>query len=106
MNCFVSGAPDVHSYPGYAKSISAEAACLLTTRPMLRGEPIEAAVGPSEHLAGLITFCRHISAGIYEVGVRVMARGDEPILTGLRPDWVGEALRETHGSVTAARRTA
>ena len=106
MNCFVSGAPDVRRYPGYAKSISGEAACLLTTRPMLRGEPVEAAVGPQGHLAGLVTFCRHISDGIYEIGVQILARARKSVLTGDRPDWVDEALRASHGSAAPYRRSA
>ena len=98
MNCFVSGAADVRSYPGYARHISAEAACLLTTRPMVRGEPVEAAVGPREHVAGLVTYCRHVSDGIFEVGVEILNRAHGPVLGGDQPGWVDEALRASHGS--------
>jgi hypothetical protein len=108
VNCFVSGAPELRSYPGYATSITAEAICLLTTRPMIRGEPAEAIVGPDapEHLGGLVTFCRYVSDGIYEIGVQILARARTPILAGAGPDWVGEALRASHGSAAPYRQSA
>jgi hypothetical protein len=73
---------------------------------MIRGEPVEAAVGPHEHFAGLVTFCRSFSDGIYEVGVQILDRARRPILAGDRPEWVGEALRASHGSAAPRRRSA
>jgi hypothetical protein len=53
-------------------------------------------------MAGLVAFCRQISAGAYDIGIQLVARGDAPILARdgtieSQPDWVREALRDAEG---------
>jgi hypothetical protein len=112
VNCFVSGAPTVRRYPGCVRNLSSGGVGLLTTRLMIRGEPVEVVIeqegepGASVYLAGLVAFCRHVEGGIYEVGIQLVARAGEPILShdagspDDRPDWVQEALRASHGTDT------
>ena len=106
--CFVSGAPAVRSYPGCVRNLSTGGAGVLTTRPMIRGEPVEVEIELSEgvggiHLAGLVAFCRHIRDGIYEVGIQLVTQGGKPVLcrdgtsTDEQLDWVIEALEASHG---------
>jgi hypothetical protein len=118
VNCFVSGARSVRSYPGHVRNISAGGAGLLTTRPMIRGEPVEIVIeregGSSEpfFLGGLVAFCRHVKDGIYDVGVQLVVQGREPILTRNGEstddhlDWVLEALRSSHGTEAPYRESA
>ncbi|MHC4082748.1 MAG: HDOD domain-containing protein [Planctomycetota bacterium] len=118
VNCFVSGAPAVRSYPGYVRNISTGGAGLLTTRPMIRGEPVEVVIeqeggsGVSFYLGGLVAFCRHVQGGIYEVGVQLVVQGREPILSREAGssddhlDWVLEALRASHGTEAPYRESA
>ena len=109
VNCFVSGATTIHNYPGYVRNISTAGVGVLTTRPMIRGEPVEVVVelngsDPSTmYMGGLVAFCRHVRDGIYEVGVQLVARGSKPVLAhdaespGDQLDWVCEALESAHG---------
>ena len=118
VNCFVSGAPAVGSYPGHVRNISTGGAGLLTTRPMIRGEPVEVVIeqegqtGGSFYLAGLVAFCRHVKDGIYDVGVQLVVQGREPILSRAggsaddHLDWVLEALRASHGTEAPYRESA
>jgi diguanylate cyclase (GGDEF)-like protein len=118
VNCFISGAPSVRGYPGCVRNISTGGAGLLTTRPMIRGEPVEVVIeqedkpGEGLYLGGLVAFCRHIEGGIYEVGVQLVAQGREPILSrdAASPedhlDWVLEALRASHGTEAPYRESA
>ncbi|MHC5007408.1 MAG: HDOD domain-containing protein [Planctomycetota bacterium] len=118
VNCFVSGAPTVRSYPGHVRNISTGGAGLLTTRPMIRGEPVEVVIeqdgksGVSLYLAGLVAFCRHVQDGIYDVGVQLVVQGREPILSREggsaddHLDWVLEALRASHGTEAPYRESA
>jgi diguanylate cyclase (GGDEF)-like protein len=118
VNCFVSGAPGVRTYPGYVRNISAGGAGILTTRPMIRGEPIEVVLekenepGVPVYLGGLVAFCRHVRDGIYEVGIQLVAHGKEPILsrdaasTDDQLDWVTEALQAAHGTEAPYRESA
>jgi diguanylate cyclase (GGDEF)-like protein len=118
VNCFISGAPAVRSFPGHMRNITAGGAGVLTTRPMIRGEPVEVVIEPEDqsgapfYLGGLVAFCRHIEGGIYEVGIQLVAQGREPILSGdaespdKHLDWVLEALRASHGTDEPYRRSA
>jgi len=118
VNCFVSGAPSVRSYRGYVRNISTGGAGLLTSRPMIRGEPVEVVIeqeggsGVSFYLGGLVAFCRHVQDGIYDVGVQLVVQGREPILSREggsaddHLDWVLEALRASHGTEAPYRESA
>ncbi|MHC4416701.1 MAG: diguanylate cyclase, partial [Planctomycetota bacterium] len=118
VNCFVSGAPTLRSYPGHVRNISTGGAGLLTTRPMIRGEPVEVIIeqedasGSSLYLGGLVAFCRHVQDGVYDVGVQLVVQGREPILSGEggsaddQLDWVLEALRASHGTEAPYRESA
>ena len=116
--CFISGVPVVRTYPGYLHDISTGGAGVLTTRPMIRGEPVEVAIEPGGKdepllfVGGLVAFCRHLRDGIYEVGIQLVAQGKGPIFArnaaGLdeQPDWVIEALVASHGSAEPFRESA
>jgi len=118
VNCFISGAPAVRSFPGHMRNITAGGAGVLTTRPMIRGEPVEVVIeqedraGARFYLGGLVAFCRHIEGGIYEVGIQLVAQDRKPILSGdagspdQHLDWVLEALRASHGTDEPYRRSA
>lgn len=109
VHSFVSGVPTLRSYPGYLRNISTGGAGVLTTRPMIRGEPVEVAIEERAddealmYVGGLVAFCRHVRDGIYEVGIQLVAQGNEPIFprdaaeSGAQLDWVMEALRSSHG---------
>jgi diguanylate cyclase (GGDEF)-like protein len=118
VNFFVSGAPAVHSSPGYVRNISTGGLGVLATRPMIRGEPVEVAVvakrrpDATTYLAGLVAFCRHVTNGIYEVGIQLVARSHVSILSGDASslddemDWVTAALQATHGADIRYRESA
>jgi diguanylate cyclase (GGDEF)-like protein len=103
VNCFISGAPAVRSFPGHMRNLTAGGAGLLTTRPMIRGEPVEVVIEQKDHPG---------ASGIYEVGVQLVAQSREPILSGdagspdQHLDWVLEALRASHGTDGPYRQSA
>ena len=110
VKCFASGSSSLHSYPGFVRNISTGGVGVLTTRPMIRGGPVEVAIQPQGaeegtmlHVAGLVAFCRHVKRGIYEVGIQLVIQGKASILArddaspGQHLDWVVEALRDSHG---------
>ncbi len=104
LRCFASGAPPLRTTPGYLRNISTGGVGVLTTRPMVRGEPVEVEIEPGEgstqlYIGGLVAFCRHVRDGIYEVGVQLVAQAREPIFSRNAMsrqdhlDWVAEVLR-------------
>jgi diguanylate cyclase (GGDEF)-like protein len=108
VRCFAAGSRALRSCMGCVRNISTGGAGLLTTQPLLRGEPVEIVVdaespqGDELHIGGLVAFCRHVTGGAYEVGVQVIVQSREPIFTpdgsgAERLDWVVEALRTTRG---------
>ncbi len=109
VNCFVSATGRLGSRPGHVRNISTGGVGLVTTHPFVRGEPVEVVVEPESaeqprvYLGGLVAFCRHVSDGVYEVGVQLVAQSREAIFghdgeaAAARLDWVSTALRETHG---------
>ncbi len=98
-------APPMRTSPGYIRNISTGGVGMLTTRQMVRGEPLEVEIETSEgegavlYIGGLVAFCRHVRDGIYEVGVQLVAQSREPIFSRDAMsrqdhlDWVAEALR-------------
>jgi diguanylate cyclase (GGDEF)-like protein len=104
--CFAGGASDLHEHPGHVRNISTGGVGLITTRPLIRGEPIEIVIEPHTrgglelHVGGLVAYCRHVQSGIYEVGVQLVVQGRDPIFrdadgVARELDWVMDALRDT-----------
>ncbi len=104
--CFGGGTSELREHPGYVRNISTGGVGLITTRPMIRGEPIEIVVEPHSrgglqlHVGGLIAYCRHVDGGVYDVGVQLVVQGRDPIFRGpdgvtRELDWVMDALKET-----------
>ncbi|MHC4219058.1 MAG: PilZ domain-containing protein, partial [Planctomycetota bacterium] len=118
VKCFISGTPVIRRYPGYVRNVSVGGAGIVTTRPMIRGEPVEVVIEPRHEpgscvrLGGLVAYCRHLEGGIYEVGIQVVTRSGEPIFArdaespDGHPEWVLEALRATHGTDLPYRQSA
>ena len=110
VKCFAGGTTDLRSYAGHVRNISMGGVGLVTTRPLIRGEPVEVVIQPHSepgqvlYIGGLVAFCRHVRSGMYEVGIQLLLQAREPIFTlgdssapGQQLDWVIEALRESHG---------
>ncbi len=110
VKCFAAGSTDLRSYAGHVRNISMGGVGLVTTRPLIRGEPVEVVIQPHSeagqvlYIGGLVAFCRHVRSGMYEVGIQLLLQAKEPIFTlgdssapGQQLDWVIEALRESHG---------
>jgi hypothetical protein len=118
VNCFVSGAPTVQGYAGHVKNLSSGGAGVFTTRPMIRGEPVEVVVDQQRdpdnrlYLGGVVAFCRHVKGDIYEIGIQVVVQGREPVFSrdpasrDDHLDWVVEALRASHGTGAPYRESA
>lgn len=99
----------------FVRNISAGGLSLLTVGRMIRGDLIEASVTQNEgerFYAGLISFCRHITDDIYEIGVQIIDQDDQPIFSqdplkaikGL--NWINEVIQERHGDSYEPRRSA
>ena len=99
----------------FVRNISAGGLSLLTVGRMIRGDLIEASVTQNEgerFYAGLISFCRHITDDIYEIGVQIIDQDDQPIFSqdplkavkGL--NWINEVIQERHGDSYESRRSA
>jgi len=99
----------------YARNISAGGLSLLTVGRMIRGDLIEVSVTQDkseQFYAGLISFCRHITEDIYEIGVQIIDQDDQPIFSqdpykaikGL--NWINEVIQERHGDSYEPRRSA
>ena len=115
VNCFTTGSSELRGHPGFVRNISTGGVGVLTTRPMIRGEPVEVVIEPEVegesilYVGGIVAHCRHIKNGIYEVGVQLVAQGRQPILSRDgghdHLDWVIEALRSA-GDGTPLRESA
>jgi hypothetical protein len=67
------------------RNVSTGGMGILTTRPMVRGQPAEVAILDGDHpklfVAGLVAFCRHIEGVVYEVGLQLFTHSEQPILS-------------------------
>ncbi len=107
VNSFPGGAPAVQASAGCVRNLSTGGMGVITTRQLVRGEPVEISLDDKErggprYMAGLVAFCRQIGAGAYDIGIQLLARGDAPILARdgtmeSQPDLVREALRDGEG---------
>ena len=99
----------------FVRNISAGGLSLLTIGRMIRGDLIEASVPQNEgerFYAGLISFCRHITDDVYEIGVQVIDQADQPIFSHnpskavKELNWMYEVIQERHGDSYESRQSA
>jgi diguanylate cyclase (GGDEF)-like protein len=101
IGCFNTATLQMVREEAYIRNVSVGGVGVLLGHPLVRGDVVEVALTIDDqtmHLAGLVSFCRHIDGSIHEVGVQVVQSSPEPIIIGNQEDairglgWVAEAL--------------
>lgn len=99
----------------FVRNISAGGLSLLTAGRMIRGDLIEVSVTQNKgerFYAGLISFCRHITDNVYEIGVQIIDQDDQPIFSH-NPmkaveelNWINDVIHARVGDFHEPKRSA